>query len=158
MIEKYCGKCQKTKEVDEFSKNPTKKDGLNNSCKECQAAYQKVWYAKNRARHMRMAKARTDRVSEENRQMVYEYLKTHPCVDCGEGDPVVLDFDHVRGEKEGTISYWVSSGFPQKKILLEMEKCDIRCANCHRRKTAKQFGWSILSRIEEDSRLVTQSD
>ena len=26
-------------------------------------------------------------------------------------------------------------------ILVEIAKCDIRCANCHRRRTASQYGW-----------------
>jgi hypothetical protein len=63
-------------------------------------------------------------------------------VDCGETDPVVLEFDHVRGEKKGEIAMMVRvDGWD--KIVEEMAKCELRCANCHRRKTAKQLGWKI---------------
>lgn len=58
-------------------------------------------------------------------------------VDCGEKDIVVLEFDHVRGEKKMNISSMVSA-YCLKTIQGEIEKCDIRCANCHRKKTAKE--------------------
>lgn len=70
------------------------------------------------------------------RQYIRDYLSEHPCVDCGEHDFVVLDFDHVRGEKVKAISKMVSSaGYSLETIQKEIDKCDVRCANCHRRRT-----------------------
>ena len=46
--------------------------------------------------------------------------------------------------KRFDISKAVLSGYSLNAIRLEMQKCDIRCANCHRRRTAKQFGWYRL--------------
>jgi len=54
---------------------------------------------------------------------------------------MVLEFDHVRGTKSGNISEMMRGGFSWKRVLEEIEKCEIRCANCHRRKTAVQFQW-----------------
>lgn len=74
------------------------------------------------------------------RRWLIEYWQQHPCVDCGEADPVVLEFDHVRDVK----AFNVSRGFYSKgwkHVLAEIEKCDSRCSNCHKRRTAKQFGW-----------------
>ena len=52
------------------------------------------------------------------------------CVDCGETDRVVLHFDHVRGEKVCS----PSNCAPGPKLDAELAKCDVRCANCHRRR------------------------
>ena len=68
------------------------------------------------------------------------YLQSHPCVDCGESDLVVLDLDHVRGEKIKTVTDMVRGGWSIAKIDIEIAKCEVRCANCHRRKTAERHG------------------
>jgi hypothetical protein len=78
---------------------------------------------------------------ERTKAKVISYLQTHPCVDCGETDVVVLEFDHVRGCKERTISSMLVQGYSFAKILEEIAKCDVRCANCHRRKTALAGKW-----------------
>ena len=72
------------------------------------------------------------------RRFIVGYLQEHPCVDCGEADPVVLQFDHVRGEKTTEVSRLLGPGFSVAGILREIEKCDVRCANCHARRTAIQ--------------------
>jgi len=68
---------------------------------------------------------------------ILNYLQKHPCVDCSEVDPVVLEFDHIRGIKLFTIGTSPSRGVSIKTLEAEISKCEIRCANCHRRKTAK---------------------
>ena len=62
---------------------------------------------------------------------------TH-CIDCGESDPIVLDFDHQL-DKKFCISRYRGHGI--KALEGEIAKCVVRCSNCHRRKTAKDFGW-----------------
>lgn len=73
-------------------------------------------------------------------QFVWDFLLEHPCIDCGEKDPIVLEFDHI-GDKYKTISKMISNSSSLNSIKKEMEKCEVRCANCHRRKTATQLGW-----------------
>ena len=68
-----------------------------------------------------------ERLEEEK-----EYKSNNPCVDCGETNPLVLDFDHVRGEKKRNISDMAHACCSINTIIEEMEKCDIRCSNCHR--------------------------
>lgn len=61
-------------------------------------------------------------------------LKAHPCLDCGQTfPPAAMDFDHVRGEKAGNIAQMFTTAWP--KVLAEVAKCDLVCANCHRLRT-----------------------
>ncbi len=71
---------------------------------------------------------------------VYNYLKNHPCIDCGEQDIVVLEFDHLR-DKDLSISQMMAKGRSWVSILIEIEKCEVVCANCHKRRTAKRGNW-----------------
>ena len=70
-----------------------------------------------------------------HKMYVGEYLQTHPCTDCGESDPMVLDFDHRNPEeKHKTISQIMAVGLGIHILEKEINKCDVRCANCHRRR------------------------
>ena len=82
-----------------------------------------------------------------------EYLLSHPCVDCGEKDPVVLEFDHVRGVKEWNVSLLVRSNSSWKRVLEEIEKCEVVCANCHKRRTAERCpeGWAKAKSFVRES-------
>ena len=84
---------------------------------------------------------RDRRKRARNRKFIAEYLEIHHCVDCKEDNPVVLDFDHVRGKKKSNISVMVLGGRSIKSIKEEIEKCEVRCSNCHRIKTAKNKEW-----------------
>ena len=135
-MEKKCVVCKQLKELSEFNKNRTRKDGLQTKCRECS----KVLYKKHKYRNPDYYVKRNKRRKHESRIFVYNYLKKHPCVDCGESDPIVLQFDHVKGKRQ-TISKMICGGQTAKSIQKEIEKCVVRCANCHIRKTAKEQKW-----------------
>jgi hypothetical protein len=67
-------------------------------------------------------------------QWLIEYFASHPCIDCGERDPVVLEFDHLR-DKKFSIGAKLTV-YPWQAILEEIEKCEVVCGNCHKRRTA----------------------
>lgn len=54
------------------------------------------------------------------------------CGNCAEERPILLDFHHP-GEKEGTIARMVSTGQSVESIRSEIDRCELLCANCHRR-------------------------
>ncbi len=112
-------------------------------CSECCRVRGKKHYSENKETYIIKAATRKDEIYA----MLCDYLVTHPCIDCGEKDPIVLEFDHVRGNKLMEVARMVHNGWPWHKITLEIEKCDVRCANCHRRKTAKQFDWKKFAPV-----------
>jgi hypothetical protein len=62
--------------------------------------------------------------------------KNRPCADCGRSyPPYVMDFDHVRGEKVANVSVLVAGGASRRRVLAEIAKCEVVCANCHRERT-----------------------
>ena len=68
--------------------------------------------------------------------MLVDYFATHPCVDCGETDPVVLEFDHLR-DKSFSIGAKLTN-HSWDAIVAEIEKCEVVCGNCHKRRTARR--------------------
>lgn len=85
--------------------------------------------------------ARNSANRDRNREFIWDYLEKNPCITCGEDDPIVLEFDHRDpAEKVDTISRLALSA-SLATITAEIAKCDVLCAHCHRRRTAKQFGW-----------------
>ena len=97
---KRCSKCKKYKFKWKYNKNRRKKDGLQHQCRPCQHEYHnKKWYPKNKDKRVKAVKDYKWRKREENyRRVVKEYF-VKGCVDCGENNVRVLEFDHVRGRK-----------------------------------------------------------
>ena len=77
---------------------------------------------------------RSERRESIKRKMM-NFYRSHPCTDCGETDPRVLDFDHLNNKKHN-VSTLMSKEYSWEAILEEASKCEVRCANCHRKKTA----------------------
>lgn len=72
-------------------------------CRVCRSEYGKEHYAANRQRYIDQAAVRKQAQSEARARFLIDFFQTHPCVDCDESDPLVLEFDHL-SDKEFTIS------------------------------------------------------
>jgi hypothetical protein len=97
-------------------------------------------YQANRDYYALKRQRRSCELYRDQRRRMLAHLATHPCVDCGETDIVCLEFDHVRGTKKSSIAAMIGD-YAWDTIESEMAKCVVRCANCHRRKTAHERGW-----------------
>jgi hypothetical protein len=135
---KRCTICKVEKNTTEFGQNLNKRDGFQPYCIACSREKDRKCYHTNEDRK-RKVRERKDNNYLNNRKLLLDFLREHPCVDCGESDPVVLEFDHVRGQKKFTVGSAVS--FSLSVLMVEIEKCEIRCANCHRRRHAKENKW-----------------
>lgn len=134
---KTCPKCKEEKEYSLFHKSSKMKDGVQSWCKSCAKDARMITYYKNPS----VQRETERRLVKRNRQYIYDYLLSHPCVDCNESDPVVLTFDHVRGVKNFNIGDALSSAKSIKTLQNEIDLCEVRCANCHARKTARENNW-----------------
>ena len=132
---KRCSKCRELKPLCEFNLLRKARDGRQSYCRDCNKAY----HFANWDRHMVQIRARRVRTREEAREFVVGYLQSHPCVDCGETDVVVLEFDHLRN-KTSNVSNLIGSG-QVERAKQEIMKCEVVCANCHRRRTARRGSW-----------------
>ncbi len=63
---------------------------------------------------------------------LWNYLLEHPCTVCTERDPLVLEFHHTADDKTACVSSMMwNAGLDTLKT--EVAKCDVVCANCHKR-------------------------
>lgn len=113
------------------------------------AEYNRNHYQANRELYIKRARDRGIAVRRERIEFLIAYFRDHPCVDCGETDPLVLEFDH-REDKAFNISEGLRDRNWQS-ILDEIAKCDVVCANCHRRRTARRGGFARLLAAEAAS-------
>ena len=139
-MSKRCSRCETVKLHSHYNKNKAKIDGLQTTCRECSNVASKAYYKKNRTRHCNYVAERRESYRQDLRDLMWDFYSNNPCVDCGEADPIVLEHDHL-GDKTMGVSVMVSRLFSWKRIREEIDKCVVRCANCHRRKTAREGGW-----------------
>jgi hypothetical protein len=124
-------------------------------CLQCRRAGGREHYRRNRSYYVAKARRRNRGVIEETRRWLLLYLLDHPCVDCGNDDVRVLEFDHRdRATKVWEVSVLARNGYSLARVQEEIARCDVRCANCHRIRTHRQRGWwgSSVAAPEEDQR------
>lgn len=73
----------------------------------------------------------------ERRQWMAEFLADKKCLDCGENNPICLDFHHTNPKtKVDGVTKMLYEFRSLKSVLKEIKKCVIVCANCHRKRHA----------------------
>ena len=119
------------------------------SCrKEIDAQYNK---RRDKAKKYAQIEAR----AKVNKAYILDYLESHPCEHCGNNNPIVLEFHHLKDKRYNVseMPYSYSMG----SIKKEIEKCQVLCANCHRivtfneRKRKKKYEESRTFRNTETS-------
>lgn len=136
---KTCTHCSKTKHYSDFNK---KRNGLDSWCRTCRSDYWKTYYADpiKKKQHIVKNISRTKKQREEIRD-VLRSLKEAVCEDCKKKYPYwVMQFDHLpsKGKKNFNVSKFAMKGHSLRKVLEEVKKCDVVCANCHADRTHKR--------------------
>tara|TARA_R110001632_G_scaffold187568_1_gene307989 strand:- start:357 stop:707 length:351 start_codon:yes stop_codon:yes gene_type:complete len=104
-----------------------------------QAAASKRHYEANKRKIKKRSFLRNKSQRIKSKEYIDAIKSISECIDCGESNPLVLDFDHVRGNKKMCISNMVRNSYSIETIQKEIEKCEIRCSNCHRIVTHKRI-------------------
>ena len=83
-------------------------------------------------------------------------FKARRCADCGIQYPsYVMQFDHVRGTKEFTISE--RTDMREARVISEIAKCDVVCANCHSERTYTRKAAQLSPSLSEPASPLDQS-
>lgn len=152
MGEKRCSTCRSIKPLDDFAVSRTRRDGRQARCRSCC----RDWYTSNREQAIATVGRRRAQVRPEHLALLEQHLLENPCVDCGERDLRVLDVDHEdRTTKVADVARLTSMNIAWERIEAEIAKCSVRCASCHRRRTAAQFGYWRSSAEERRSSSLT---
>ena len=137
---KVCTRCgPPAQPVENFAIRNRAKGTRQYVCRNCQNEYVRQHYQTHRVKYIEKARLWTAKQSRINAEFLIDYLRHHPCTDCGESDIVVLEFDHLR-DKLMDVSVLSTGGYSLEKVKREIDKCEVVCANCHRRRTAKRAG------------------
>ena len=118
-----CSKCGKTKALSSFQmsyRTERKRWSREGVCKACVSIRGKE---KNKNHNL------------DVRKYVFDYLKTHPCVDCGESNVLALEFDHLHSKKFDIGTALGGNTKLASRVKEEIKKCVVRCSTCHRIKT-----------------------
>ena len=139
---RICSTCRQKKPLEEFGWKDKAKTKQRSVCRECMRLYIREHYKNNVGYYVKKAMRRKKLYQQEVHRKIFSYFSSHPCVDCGESDPIVLEFDHIEKKtKVRAVSEMISRLCSWNTIFKEIQKCEVRCANCHRRKTATQRGY-----------------
>ena len=145
---KQCAHCKEFKSLEEYAWSNKILKLRQKHCRDCMRKFNRQSYERRTPERQKQVKEDKRRRITEAKQYIWDYLSSHPCTGDGkspcpynENNPVVLGFDHVRGNKRANISDMAIRGHSIASIQKEISKCVVRCHNCHHKKTSKDRGW-----------------
>ena len=135
--EKLCSGCGVVRARDEFALKDSRTGQRHSKCKHCGRRTSREHYRANHEAYIQRNRRNNPAHRERNAGAVYEYLLFHPCVRCGESDPVVLEFNHKDPRtKAANIADLIRFGWSINRLFAEIANCEVLCANCHQRFTS----------------------
>jgi hypothetical protein len=138
---KICTCCKKIKPLENFYWRNKSKKQKHSYCSLCQNERSKRNYLSNVEKYKTKAK----KAAKKARDFVNDIKSNSSCFDCGisyPNEPWLFDFDHTK-DKIDCVSVLVSTK-SKETVLQEIEKCDLVCLICHRRRTANRAGWIYI--------------
>ena len=133
-----CSRCGKFKSAAEFAWHHKERGQRRKCCRACQSRYSRQHYEKHKERYVARAVRRRKALTAQRVAYLVALFHANPCADCGESDPLVLEFDHL-ADKKFNIAKGITAHSWQA-LVDEIAKCEVVCANCHRRRTAARAG------------------
>lgn len=70
--------------------------------------------------------------TQERRRWVHAQKRETGCTRCGEWNPACLDYHHDGEEKGASVAKLIADGQSKARIRIEIDRCRVLCANCHR--------------------------
>ena len=128
---KKCCRCGLLKPILAFAWKNRRRGTRAKDCRECHAVHRKAYYEANKEKEKSYTVARIKSLS----RLVRDYKAERHCIKCGEDHPACLDFHH-RDQTKKEVGMSVIArlkGWSKERIMREIAKCDILCANCHRK-------------------------
>ena len=131
---KRCGSCGEMKPLDQFHRRGR---GHQTWCKDCRRTYDSRYHRTTRARRLEQKK----RLHQEFRNWYLELKDGQPCADCGgQFHHSAMTWDHLPGEEKLDNVSSLLTRHSRKRILTEISKCELVCANCHAIRTFERRG------------------
>ena len=93
------------------------------------SSYDKEKYLKNKQKRQESNKKYKLKI----RKWFKDYKKTLKCEKCDESHWACLEFHHIKNNKDNAVSNMVAAGYGKDRIMKEVNKCMVLCANCHRK-------------------------
>ena len=107
-------------------------------------ATNRAWYARTKLQRRTSERVERERKTKQVRrhaiaEWFVELKGTFVCTRCGEDHPGCIQFHHLDpAHKETSVADAVRRGWSRDRILGELAKCEVLCANCHAKHHAKE--------------------